>query len=1377
MLSRAILALFWICLSQGILHARWLGMDQLGSQTYLYESSSNTITRYDLASGTGLPSITLPSGHPQMTAACADADGLLVAYGTSVFRYDLSGTNESHVFEAASSVQNLLTDGNLLFINKWESNGATVISLDRTTLATLGTWQTSSGGFSSPTISRSTNTLVFNRYGTSYHAMLPYAEDGTFTEPALPANTDSRSTGTWLWPDGSRYMDTTGTVRGTTHPYPVAGSIGREISAAAIVPGQGMVVISGTTVAAYSEDFALVEQITRAGQPPERLAVHDGKLAIFHTGGPPQFVPLSSLFSPAPVVPPAPEGLAYVPDRIFLSNSGIVHLFSAAHRVIFRWDPVSQSYLGSIPLLGPSLVAYAPATDTIYTAYGSRVVRKIDASAESPREEIFGILTKTPVEMLAVGNHLFTAAEDDSHPQRYVYGYCEILGPDGKPTSSRSSMAYRTNYYWSEATRELYFTDSKNGRSYVGAYPVTPGGVLEEFQGRFGPWAYPTDFYYYGGPVLPSPDGTRVVLGSGVVSAQADLKRLNYQVNAFSSGAWDGANLHTLTYWGSTSITTRSGPTLAYQKGNTLPGIPLGVLPMGGGKLFVATNNGSTVSMYVLDPDLKIIPPATLATPASLTLKLTANRKIELKWADVTGEEHYRIQRRTLPNGPWQTLTTVKVRTFTDENPVSGNNHEYRLTAVNGTLESAPTEPALFRYGPPPAPVATATLALETRNAARVSWQPVPEATTYRVYYSFQPGPGPFGYWQVPGEFPENQTTLVIGNLEPGRTYYYFVFASNALGGSPLSAPAQVSIPQIPPAEPVLRISGDPQPDQINFSWTPDYRAEGYRLERRKAGEVTWVTAAETTSPYQSQITDRTVEALTHYEYRLVGYNEVGDSLPSEMVETTTPDLLLPEVYPFFFQVPIIGTVLPGPVVRMQWADARYETSYLIERRAGSAPWETVASIPAVVELNTVPTWTDLNPVAGTHYTYRVSAVNVKGSVEAGTLRIEAADTPVILADDFEPTADAAVWSDLGGAEVMEGGAPGNHVLRIDGANTREVVTREVDLSMGGRVEFRFRGTAGSTVPLRLEIFWQGFWFWFETIAPDSEGFSEWKSYAFQIDPQGWNPVGRLRITSEEGAAGPAWEIDDLQVTGVLPRSVPEPVEGLTTTDDFGVSAYMVVVQWPAAYGASTYIVERRTAGTSWSVVGEGSEGIFFPGHGIYDGTLPATEYFYRVTAKNPAGAAAASEELRVVTPSAWEEWRYYNYYLAGDTPEAAPLADNGTGIPNLLRFAFNMNVMSPPFPPADADFSGLPVITRDPVSNRLRVAYFRRKAARQPGIDYTVEFSDDCQVWTPGGREVEVIPAPYSYGIMEKVICEDDAPQTAESPKQRFARVRVTQH
>jgi hypothetical protein len=295
-----------------------------------------------------------------------------------------------------------------------------------------------------------------------------------------------------------------------------------------------------------------------------------------------------------------------------------------------------------------------------------------------------------------------------------------------------------------------------------------------------------------------------------------------------------------------------------------------------------------------------------------------------------------------------------------------------------------------------------------------------------------------------------------------------------------------------------------------------------------------------------------------------------------------------------------------------------------------------------------------------------------------------------------------------------------------------------------------------------------GLWTWLEPQAEDSDG---WMTFTADLDSMIVSRKVAIAIGIDDGQAGAPWEIDDLRITGVVPRHLPEPVRDLTI-DETGTREVRLL--WDDTMGGSYYRVERRTADTDWVSLGYGMFSFNNTQWGYFDSLLPATEYFYRVIAMSPAGEAEPGDPVRFATVSAIQEWRMRNYGTAHDSPAAKPLADNGTGIPNLLRFAFNMTVSRQIWQDEESrNFSGLPAINRSSGTGLLRIEFFRRPEAMNPGIDYIVEFSDDCITWTPGGRAVEIIPSAVE---MEKVIWEDDAPAPGRESFTRFARVRVTE-
>ena len=66
--------------------------------------------------------------------------------------------------------------------------------------------------------------------------------------------------------------------------------------------------------------------------------------------------------------------------------------------------------------------------------------------------------------------------------------------------------------------------------------------------------------------------------------------------------------------------------------------------------------------------------------------------------------------------------------------------------------------------------------------------------------------------------------------------------------------------------------------DTITLTWTDNAGDElGYKIERRKEGDETFVQIAKTQADLETY-TDNSLEALTTYEYRIRAFNEAADS-------------------------------------------------------------------------------------------------------------------------------------------------------------------------------------------------------------------------------------------------------------------------------------------------------------------------------------------------------------------------------------------------------------------------------------------------------------------------------------------------------------------
>ena len=115
-------------------------------------------------------------------------------------------------------------------------------------------------------------------------------------------------------------------------------------------------------------------------------------------------------------------------------------------------------------------------------------------------------------------------------------------------------------------------------------------------------------------------------------------------------------------------------------------------------------------------------------------------------------------------------------------------------------------------------------------------------------------------------------------------------------------------------------------------------------------------------------------------------------------------------------------------------------------------------------------------------------------------------------------------------------------------------------------------------------------------------------------------------------------------------------------------------------------------------------------------------------------------------------------------------------GVPNLLKYAFNLNAQAADYALLTNDgFRGLPLVGMDE-QGRLTVTYVRRKTAAFPGIHYTVQFSDDLN----GGAFAENPSATTSTPVAidatwERVTVSDSVSATGTN-RRRFVRVQVSE-
>lgn len=128
--------------------------------------------------------------------------------------------------------------------------------------------------------------------------------------------------------------------------------------------------------------------------------------------------------------------------------------------------------------------------------------------------------------------------------------------------------------------------------------------------------------------------------------------------------------------------------------------------------------------------------------------------------------------------------------------------------------------------------------------------------------------------------------------------------------------------------------------------------------------------------------------------------------------------------------------------------------------------------------------------------------------------------------------------------------------------------------------------------------------------------------------------------------------------------------------------------------------------------------------------------------------------------PSALQAWRYAHFASLEGSGNAADLANPaGDGLPNLLKYAFNLNPHAPDaavLTPA-IGIKGLPAHSLTPGPNSyLRLEFVRRTVASQPEIQYEVQGRLGAGNWAPADGMEIISPIDAFW---ERVVWTDEYP------------------
>jgi fibronectin type 3 domain-containing protein len=210
----------------------------------------------------------------------------------------------------------------------------------------------------------------------------------------------------------------------------------------------------------------------------------------------------------------------------------------------------------------------------------------------------------------------------------------------------------------------------------------------------------------------------------------------------------------------------------------------------------------------------------TVATPPAAVTGLIARAgnspTVTLTWNPSKNADAYVVYWSDSPGVSPGTAQAIREAQspFVHEGVTPGRQYHYMVAALNAVGESGPSA-EVSALLPPAAP--TAVTALSGDSSILVSWQVVPYADRYRIYWSTQPGVS-----KTTGSFvDQTQNSLLHTGLQNGTAYYYAVTALGAGGEGPssqqVSAAPRVPVPGAPADLTAQATSGSAR--SITLSW------------------------------------------------------------------------------------------------------------------------------------------------------------------------------------------------------------------------------------------------------------------------------------------------------------------------------------------------------------------------------------------------------------------------------------------------------------------------------------------------------------------------------------------------------------------------------
>lgn len=602
-----------------------------GSVLYFLDNASTRLRRYDFATSSWLSDITI---NGAADAFDVDATGIYVKFSNRVERVALDGSGSVVVPSVTAPLPYIEVAGNVLLMGD-EDN---VYAYNKMTGALAGShfaFYTMGG--------TSTIELEGRLYGATQGISPPDVVEVEFN-PATGAITnyfDSPYHGDYPIGDknfareaGGLVVNSSGVVY-ASNTLGYLGSLGGAVQGVAFLDDR-FVVMRGPQLAVFTNSVHEMGEIAAPLGLQDIVGYAGSAYAISGSINALTIAPLSldSIAQPAP--PPARSWEVAAPKADFILGDGNeVVLFSQSEHAAYSFNSQAWSHANPTSVYpGPLKAAFSPINNTVYAAYAGGAIYAFPRTS-TDTVSWFAATASSSLGLATAGEYVFAVDPSGAWVSHYTFG------PGGSLLSTVDWNYYSRQYEWDPVLRRMYFFRDD----------TSPNDLHWEQIGLDGSIVAEGESPYHGEviaatPIRVSPDGSRIVLGSGQVFESGGVTFAGNLNATVADIGWLNGDVYAVTPEPTPQLRRYNATYQVIQSGR-VRGTPRRLLSSSNGFVYVADVGASTIigrlDGFLSKADLAVDPVATGSlfsggSPINISVTVGNNGTVPSSNAMVTGD-------------------------------------------------------------------------------------------------------------------------------------------------------------------------------------------------------------------------------------------------------------------------------------------------------------------------------------------------------------------------------------------------------------------------------------------------------------------------------------------------------------------------------------------------------------------------------------------------------------------------------------------------------------------------------------------------------------------------------------------------------------------